>query len=304
MEQVLAQDAATVDPLEPRKLQWSDSLIQNPHSLVEQVQRQGYAVVRSVFPPEEIERMRGVVKGHLSRAGSRFSLGKTQPNAAIVVPQLGWVMSHPRVVSLFKALIGADRAVFTGHCDIHMNMLSGWHRDSGEAFGSYFSEGYMTDQACRVFKMAIYLQDTGDRDGLTVVPHAHVQTKYDTKDSVHLRTRVGDVVIFDVRLPHTGQLPNWIEKGIKAVNVAVKGRDRTIEDARIATNLKRAYCAAIGRRDRLSIFFTYGEDNRRTHEFAIANMSRQNKQANLEETRLPGKLVADLSAQGVKVSAT
>lgn len=156
------------------KLQWSEALIAQPAELGRQVKEEGYAVVTSVFSAVEIERMRSIVTSHLTTSGSRFSLGKTQPNAAIVVPELSWIFAHARVVSLFQALIGAPAPVFTGHCDIHMNMLSGWHRDSGEAFGSYFAGDYLSDDECRVFKMAIYLQDTGSRDALRVVDRKSV----------------------------------------------------------------------------------------------------------------------------------
>jgi hypothetical protein len=284
------------------ELSWSESLPEHSDVLRRELAERGYAVVRSVFTKVEIERLRTIVRGHLQRSGSRFSLGKTQPNAAIAVPDLGFVFSHSRVVRLFKSLIVNGPTVFTGHCDIHMNMLSGWHRDSGEAYGGYFSGDYMADETCRVFKMAIYLQDTTPRDGLSVVPGSHRQRTYDINEAVPLCTSQGDAVIFDVRLAHVGQLPDWLEKGIKALNILLKGRNRTVEDSSIATKLKSVYWRLVGRRDRLSVFFTYGEDNERTHEFAKANMVRQTLQTAVAETRLSGSLVEELSRQGVTIA--
>lgn len=281
---------------------WSALDTSSADVLSQAVARHGFAIVRSVFSPEEINTLREQVRTHLDRCGSRYSLGKTQPNAATVVPALHPVFSHPRVVALFRQLIGEDRTVFTGHCDIHMNMLSGWHRDSGEAFGGYFSGDYIADDACRVFKMAIYLQDALDSGGLSVVPGSHRERQYDSVNHIHLPTRAGDVVLFDVRLAHAGQLPDLIEKGIKGINLMLKGRSRTTEDARIAMALRATYWRLIRRRDRLSIFFTYGESNPRTQEFAVANMTRQNKQAALEEVALPQSLVTELGRKGVQVS--
>jgi hypothetical protein len=54
-------------------------------------------------------------------------LGKTQPNASVALPELASVFAHERVVTLVKTVLGDDKVVFTGHCDAHMNMLSGWH---------------------------------------------------------------------------------------------------------------------------------------------------------------------------------
>jgi hypothetical protein len=283
-------------------LTWGESLPQNPEALRNELAERGYAVVRSVFTVDEIERLRTIVRGHLQSEGSRFSLGKTQPNAAVAVPDLGYIFAHSRVVRLFKSLIADGGTLFTGHCDIHMNMLSGWHRDSGEAYGGYFSGDYMADPTCCVFKMAIYLQDTTARDGLSVVPGSHRQRAYDINEAVSLCTKLGDAVIFDVRLAHAGQLPDWFEKGVKALNILLKGSNRTIEDSPIATKLKGIYWRLIGRRDRLSVFFTYGQDNERTHEFAKANMLRQTSQSGVSETRLSETLVTELSRQGVKMA--
>lgn len=265
------------------------------------VNSHGFVIVRNVFSPAEIDQLRKIVRGHLKKHGARFSLGKTQPNAATTVTALAPLFSHPRVLELFKRLIGNDSTVFTGHCDIHMNMLSGWHKDSGEAFGGYFHGDYIKADDCRVFKMAIYLQDASNRDGLTVGVGSHRMHQVTAGASLQARTRVGDVVLFDVRLNHTGQLPDPIEKGIKAINIGMKGKSRTVEDHPLATGLKSLYWKLIGRRDRLSIFFTFGASNEYTQEFSKANMVRQNAQAGITETSLPPELISALRGQGVDV---
>lgn len=283
-------------------IEWTDLSAGQSRALSSALASQGCAVVRSVFRAEEILRLRKLVKAHLESSGSRFGLGKTQPNAATAVPAIQDIFSHSAVTTLFKLLIGENQTVFTGHCDIHMNMLSGWHRDSGEAFGGYFSGDYIADDACRVFKMAIYLQDTSPTDGLSVVPASHRRGSYDIGQAVKAQTRVGDVVIFDVRLAHAGQLPDFVETGIKALNLLLKGKSRTVEDSPIATSLKQLYWRLIGRRDRLSIFFTYGADNLRTQEFAQANMSRQNQQAGIDQWNWPPALTQALASRGIKIS--
>ncbi len=287
----------------PDAVPFGDARLDDHAAFAQRLHEDGYVVVQNVFTPDEIARMREVVTGHLKRKGARFSLGKTQPNAAILVPGLREVIAHPRVVTLFKSLIGKENTVFTGHCDIHMNMLSGWHRDSGEAFGGYFTGDYIPDESVRVYKMAVYLQDATPSDGLFVVPKSHNAKSYDTGQAVQAKTKAGDVVIFDVRIAHVGQLPDTIEKGIKAINIALSGKSRLKEDSPIATWLKSVYWKLIRRRDRLSIFFTYGENNVRTNEFSESNMTRQNEQASASETAIPAPLANDLSEQGVKVFA-
>jgi hypothetical protein len=271
-------------------------------NIAKDIEVQGYAFVDSLFSPDEIKHFRQVVRSYLVSAGVRYNLGKTQPNAAQLVPDLHPLFYNKNVVHVFKKIIGADETVFTGHCDIHMNMLSGWHRDSGELYGGYFKGDYMSDPECRVYKMAIYLQDTTIKSGLSVVPGSHRTSYYSSADAVSLVTKAGDAIIFDVRLAHSGQLPDFPEKIIKSINIALKGKDRTVEDSVIATSLKAGYCSLIKRPDRLSVFFTFGADNIRTQQFAEANMVRQNKQADLSTGGIPADLISNLSAVGVKVS--
>src|SRR5262245_24040902 len=116
---------------------WTERL-PDPSELSRSLEEAGFAVVRGVLTSEEVDRLRSVVRRRLAIGGSRLGLGKTQPNAAVACPELVDVFAHERIVTLVKSLLGNDHVVFTGHCDAHMNMLSGWHKDSGEAFGGYF----------------------------------------------------------------------------------------------------------------------------------------------------------------------
>jgi hypothetical protein len=142
---------------------------QQGDELARQISSQGYAVVRGFFDQEEIARLREIVAAHFKTHGNRHNLGQTQPNAAIEVPDLGWLYSRPKVIDLFRRALATDDVVFTCHCDIHNSMLSGWHKDSGEARGGYFRGDYFKADDCKVYKMAVYLQDhAGTGDGLSV----------------------------------------------------------------------------------------------------------------------------------------
>ena len=181
-----------------------------------------------------------------------------------------------------------------------MNMLSGWHKDSGEAFGGYFRGDYFVAEDCRVYKIGIYLQDSDRRSALRVRPGSHRSPSLLYGDELDIATRVGDVVVFDVRLSHTGQLPDPVEKAIKAINVLVTRNDRTREDTRIASALKRAYWRVVGRKDRLSLFFTYGYPNSHTYDFSFFNIVRQSKQTSIRELEVPPELRERLAKLGVR----
>ena len=264
----------------------------------------GIFVVRNVLSQKEVSDLRQVVRGHLTRRGLRFSLGRTQPNAACEVPELAFIFAHPEILSVVKQVIGETDVVFTGHCDIHMNMLSGWHKDSGETVpGGYFTGPYMTADDCRVYKVAIYLQDTGRRDGFTARLGSHRKGDLSFGDKVNVQSRTGDIVVFDVRITHTGQLPDPIEKGLKGLSLGVNRKRRDREDPAWVSRGKAAYWKLIGRRDRLSVFFTYGAPNTYTYDFASANIKRQARQgAARDELGLSPQLREALRSEGIQLS--
>lgn len=259
---------------------------------------EGVFVLRGLLSEVEIHRLRGQVSARLQQGGRRLALGRTQPGAAIL-PELGWALAHPKIVAVFRAILGADGLLFTGHCDIHRNVVSGWHKDSGETYGGYFTGDYFAADECRVYKAAIYLQDAGERDALRVRLGSHRDPDLHAGREAKLRTRAGDVVFFDVRLNHCGQLPDRVERGIKVLAKLATGGSRAKEEPVWVSRLRETYMRARGREDRLSVFFTYGAANRFTEEFAAANMRRQLRQAGEPEASLPPGLVRALEEQGV-----
>ena len=281
------------------EFEWSDSIPPDPSRLRESLTHAGFAVIRDVLRRDEVDRVRDALRMYLIRGGSRLGLGKTQPNASVALPDLASVFAHERIVALVKSVLGEDKVVFTGHCDAHMNMLSGWHKDSGEAFGGYFRGDYFHASDCRVYKVGIYLQDSDRRSALRVRLGSHQSASIRRGDELQIDTRVGDIVMFDVRLSHTGQQPDPIEKAIKAINVLFTRNDRTREDSRLASALKAAYWRVVGRKERLSVFFTYGSPNAHTYDFSFFNIVRQQKQSHVRDLRPPPELRERLRAMGV-----
>jgi hypothetical protein len=185
-----------------------------------------------------------------------------------------------------------------------MNLLSGWHKDSGETVpGGYFTGPYMTSSDCRVFKVAIYLQDTGRHDGFTARLGSHHETDLSVGKEINARSRIGDIVVFDVRITHAGQLPDPVEKGLMGLSLALKRGQRHREDPALVWRAKAVYWKLIGRRDRLSVFFTFGAANAFTHDFARANINRQAREgAACDSAGLPPQLSDALQSEGVKLS--
>ena len=252
----------------------------------------GYAVVKNLLSSEEIHDLRITCADHLSRSGTETNLGKLEGNCAVRIPQLGWVFTHPKILDTVRSALGSKSIVFTGNSDIQISRLSGWHKDDGD--GQYLGPECYDAPDCRIFRVGIYLQDhTGNDQGLRVKRGSHVSPSNDIGDVVYLPTAPGDIVIFDVRLTHAGQLPDLIEKAIWEIS------DR-LGNPVMGRLCRQAYWSLIGRTDKLSLYTAFGLPNRYTEAFAHATMgSHLVDTGNRRRLSWPDNLVSALQGNGI-----
>ncbi|MGK7955418.1 MAG: hypothetical protein AB4063_09180 [Crocosphaera sp.] len=242
----------------------------------------GYVIIENFLPSKDIKRLREILKGHFLDGGVPTTLGLTQPNAAVEVPDINWIFYHPKILAMMRKLLGQEEIMFTSHCDLHCRTLSGWHKDDGMTVmeGGYFGFPAYAQQDCKVYKVALYLQDHYyNQGGLTVRKGSHEFSDINQGEEVYLKTKTGDLIIFDVRLTHTGQKDVVPLKFLQKPNYVVKkglSKIFKIPPQKVNQYLKQIYDNLFG--DRLSIFFTYGLPNEYTRNFAINNMKRQLQQ--------------------------
>lgn len=210
------------------------------NKLTQQLETNGFAIAKNILAKNEILNLREIVKNHFKTKGVPFANGLTQPNAAIEVPQLEWLFYHPKILSVMRQLLG-EEIIFTSHCDVHSKTMSGWHKDDGMQVmpGGYFGQPMYDNPNCRVYKVALYLQDhVNNLGGLTVRKNSHRLASINDGQETYLKTRVGDIIIFDVRLTHTGQrdfvpLPQFK----KAIRLLQKGMEKVKKIDRNRSNL-------------------------------------------------------------------
>lgn len=163
----------------------------------ESLDRDGYCVVKDVFSAEEIARMRREVTAMLAIRAS---------------PHNGGISCKPErhESDLACRLLSDNRLAACGELPaivhFHADTVHDWHVDLEPRAQSADREA-----GASIYKIAIYLQDHPHQYGLSVIPGSHKQGNM-PRVPLHLGTRAGDIVIFDVRIRHAGRFPNHAER--------------------------------------------------------------------------------------------
>jgi hypothetical protein len=227
-------------------------------SLKNNIERDGYVLVRNLLLPEEIEILRDSLLAHFSEKFAYEGLGKHQANAAMHIPDISWLFSQTEIIDTFKELLGSDKIIFTSNVDAHMNMLSWWHKDISEGRGC-FKGDYFNYEDFRIYRVGIYLQDQ-PRHGFSLRLGSHRSISLTSGEVEYVSTLSGDVIFFDIRLTHAGQFADPIEYVMCRVA-------RFFKCEPFMYGLKNIYQKIRLKPEKLSIFFTVGYPNQHTQDF-------------------------------------
>lgn len=292
------------------------------------MEEDGYVVIKNIFTKEEVLEMRKIMRNHfkhnnsnvnyLSKSSKLFSVKMLQPLAAIHIPSLWWLFSHPNIVRALRIFLPYE-CVFTNVADAQIASRGGWHKDDGTArldnsmgyfrspklneFNSKFTNPYMIDN-CKVFKIAIYLQDhSNDSSGLFVRPGSHKTSwKHSIQTPKYLGTKPGDIVIFDVRISHSGRLDpiplKWNNSNIWLKNlfsylINIPKIGRYLED--IVTTF---YDIFFGKK--FALFLVYGDNNIWTKNYSDSLIKGMINQVRSRKTRLSKKIINNFIKAKIK----
>jgi hypothetical protein len=260
------------------------------------INRDGYVILPKLLSQVQVHDLRSALKQHFASAWNWEGLGKHQPNAANEIPSIGWIFSHPPIVSAIRYLTECSHPVFTANCDAHMNMLSWWHKDTGESQGGCFPGDYFASDRMRVYRVGIYLQDHNrDGHGLHVRPGSHhTKSVYDGNPKT-LETRAGDVIIFDIRLTHAGQFADLFEKAMLRI-------ERRSKKSESLYRLKQGWQRLKGSKEKLSLFMTYGAQGSDLDYYCDFEMRAKRMSCRAENLMLPPTTLAALAEQQVSVN--
>lgn len=199
----------------------------NNSTVQQQFLRDGYIVVRSLFPPDQI----AFYKRELDNLSLGLGQKWTLPDGVCQNRQFWDVIFHPGVLSAVRSLLG-DEVKFLQHNDLHVGFSSfHWHRDSVCRTYGKGPDWVESTEPYQLVRVGTYLQDStgGFRLGLVRGTHRpgqmpdaerkYIENKTSSltkavtllggKDPLDDRadwvvTAPGDCIIFDPRTIHTG----------------------------------------------------------------------------------------------------
>jgi ribosomal protein L16/L10AE len=272
----------------------------------QEIEEKGYVIFRNVLTAKEIDAARDAANRYFATHGGREVVGGglKQANAAVEVPEVRWLYHHPAILRCFRQALGQDEIMFTQHSDVQKDILNGWHKDDGTDPARPQDPGYFQRftydlDDCKVYKAGVYFQDhEKDKNGLWVREGSHRIAGNDDGPVHYTGTKKGDVIIFDVRITHSGQFKSKLQRAL--IRASEKLPAKALVERGLAES-RRTLRKLLGR-ERVASFFTFGLPNQHTIEFARANMRRQIMLTPGTSPRLPEGLRKEFERVGVKTA--
>ena len=173
-------------------------------------QKNGYTIIHNFLRIDQVEDYRNTLDSYLQNNKSYNETGNSKilPGFAGVTPELQG-LNRLHVDHMLKRMLGrvfqTDDFIFLDHSDLHQNKTTGWHRDTKdyERGGGNPQDTWADDYF--IVKACLLLQDhTDNQYGLWFKPGTNKQG-VDSKE-IHLHSKCTDLIIFDQRILHRGQV--------------------------------------------------------------------------------------------------
>lgn len=218
-----------------------------------ELKEKGYIIIKNFYKKEDIIIMRKIILHNMLIKKNMMILGErsgSKPDFirdthfTDLIPLLKLNDIHNVMKQIFQAPFH-----LCFHNDIGLNRIVNWHKDTlNNQYKIYQKTNIWQDhdgEHHEIYKCLIYLQDhTFDNHGLCLIEGSHIEPfiNTDNKRMKQIHTSPGDIIIFDQRLTHRGQI------------------DRDIKN------------------DRLLVSLGFGKNNIFTKEFEEGTIKRQNDQ--------------------------
>ncbi|MGK5681042.1 hypothetical protein [Actinoplanes sp. URMC 104] len=153
----------------------------------------GYAILRNVYTPDEIQRF---------REGAFASRGRG-PGDLLSNPLMQDALLDGNFVAVARKLLGSDDIWYAGDSSFTINSgQRGFHKDNVDRKDP---KGPDWNGRYTLLRFGIYLQDHWTHTGgLNLRAKSHNTTDHSYGKNVYVRTRVGDIAVWSMRTTHSG----------------------------------------------------------------------------------------------------
>ncbi len=99
-------------------------MLQIDDNLEQKIENDGFVIVKNVLSNNEVRKLRKTVKEHFRCKGVPANSGLTQPNAAVEVLTISWLLYHPKILGVIGHWLRQEEIMFTSYCAVHKRTLN------------------------------------------------------------------------------------------------------------------------------------------------------------------------------------
>jgi hypothetical protein len=237
----------------------------------------GYTIVRGAYTEAEIEQFRLDSYGSLQHGGDLLSN-----------PKLRRIITDGRLVECSRQILGTDDILYYGDSAFTIRPGNiGWHKDNADRDDPNAPDWRSPYTQLR---FGIYCQDHYTHsDGLNLRSGSHHEADLSTGKNVYVRTKVGDLGIWSMRISHSGggqmlKFPRWFSPEPTKLDRYPKWL--------LAPNPEKA---------RVAIFAALGKDDEHAARYVEYLKTRTYMVNNLRRSVYDQEALTEAKATGLKV---
>jgi hypothetical protein len=256
----------------------------------EQFEQQGYLIVRNVFTPEEVTKLRQAAYAHRDEQQQRGLIRQVKQAASVKgdllsKDGLGWIIYDPRIVAIATEILGDTPVYFSDSTYQIGTGTRGFHRDNIDR--RQFGEGADWDGPYPLIRFGVYLQDHDTYSG-GIRFKAGSHEAADGAD-VFADTRAGDIVVWNMRTLHSGNARRLKLLNNLPLHVGLENR--------LPDFLFREQQG-----ERISLFFTYGLEGKHLDRYLEQHIQkRADMQENVRLSTYSPETIQEAVKNNIKV---
>ncbi|MDT0214828.1 hypothetical protein Q9R29_13120 [Rothia sp. ARF10] len=153
----------------------------------------GYAILRDVYTPEEVERMRAEVSEHCGRGGG----------GDLMSGPLKHVLTDGRMARVAQKLLDTDTVIYGGDSSATINgKIRAWHKDNTDRQDPDAPDW---DDQYTQLRFGVYLQDhVTHSGGLNLKVGSHLECDLTSGETIYVKNNPGDMLVWSMRMTHSG----------------------------------------------------------------------------------------------------